>query len=423
MKVKIKENSTEISYINKIDNNFNFEKIKIKDISKYKTLYASISDKLNATYPIKISASTSGFQVIMNDGEGIIWGDNTWGQISRCDCLRNIDPNITISSIEETVTGLTGNNAVSIRFSKQSGLTPVKMDGGDAYNCMLLNDGRIFAWGEWDGSLGVSGGITACGIFYDVVNKYPGVQFVDMSAGAGLYNLAAITATGTIGIITAPDASGDILYDYDNDAGLTGSFKNYTFKSIESSEDHIIGILSNNKVYCAGNVINPNYNWPTSTPYHANTDSVFHSYLYDQGITTAQIQQTFIKVSAGQNFSAGILSDGSPYTWGLNSSQLVLPPGKYKTLDCGAANITWVSENGGVTCSGANLFLFKDLPAGIQNVNTVATGDFNNIALGKNHKVWCWGTAYFGDFGGDSALRFTFSGTTLAAATPSKLTA
>jgi alpha-tubulin suppressor-like RCC1 family protein len=356
----------------------------------------------------------------MNDGEGIIWGDNTWGQISRCDCLRNIDPNITISSIEETVAGLTGNNAVSIRFSQQSGLKPVKMDGGDAYNCMLLNDGRIFAWGEWEGG-GLSGGATACDIFYDMVNKYPGVRFVDMSAGAGLYNLAAITATGAIGIITTPDSPGDILYDYDNDAGLTGSFKNYTFKSIESSEDHIIGILSNDKVYCAGNVVNPNYNWPTANPYHANSDSVIHSYLDDFGIPNGQIQQTFIKVSAGQNFSAGILSDGSPYTWGLNSSQLTLPPGKYKTLDCGAGNIVWVSESGGVTCSGVNTLLFKQIPTGIQNVNSVATGDFNNIALDKNHKVWCWGGAFIGDFGGDSALRLTFSGTTLATAIPSRL--
>jgi len=420
MKVKIRENSSELSYINKTDNGFNFEKIKIKDITKHNTLYVSITDKLNPTYPIQIGASTSGFQVIMNDGEAIIWGDNTWGQISRCDCLRNVDPNITITSIEETITGLTGNNAVSIRFSPQSGLKPVKVDGGDAYNCMLLNDGRIYAWGEWYGSAGVSGGATACGIFYDVVNKYPNVDFVDMSAGAGLYNLAAITATGALGIITVPDAPGDILYDYDTNAGLTGSFKNYTFKSIESSEDHIIGILTNNKVYCAGNIISPGYDTPAATPYHANTDSVTHSYLDDYSIPNGQIQNTFIKVSAGQNFSAGILSNGDPYIWGLASSQ-ILPSGKYKTMDCGASNTVWVSESGGVTCSGANVLGFKTTPTGISNVNAVASGDFNIIALDKNHKIWCWGTAYIGDFGGDSNARSTFTGTTLAAAIPLKL--
>jgi len=419
MKVKIRENSSELSYINKTDNGFNFEKIKLNQTTKYNTLYVSVFEKLNPTYPVKISSSTNGFQVIMNDGEIFMWGDNNYGQISRCDCLRNIDPNITITQIPEIISGITSNNAVSIRFSQQSGLKPVKVDGADAYNCILLNDGRIFAWGEWTGDV-ITGGLTACGIFYDMVNKYPNVKFVDMAAGAGLYNLAAITATGALGIFTDSNSE-EILNYYDNNPGVTGSFKQYTFKSIESSEYHILGILNNNKVYCAGDPFASIYDTPTENPYYFLTDSVNHHYLSENGFPDGELQETFIKVSAGQQFSAGILTDGTPYIWGLGGANLPLPPGKYKTMDCGASNVVWVSETGGVTCSGTNLFTFKSIPNGIKNIKAVSTGDFCNIALDSNNKIWCWGGANMAKFGASQQTRIMITGITLASAIPSRL--
>ena len=80
-------------------------------------------------------------------------------------------------------------------------------------------------------------------------------------------------------------------------------------------------------------------------------------------------------VSAGENFSLGIKTDGTMWAWGLNSNRLGL----------GLGNL-------------AN----QNLPTQIGTANdwaTVSAGNVHSLAVKTNGTLWAWGDGFFGQLG------------------------
>ncbi|WP_396195287.1 RCC1 domain-containing protein [Flavobacterium sp.] len=80
-------------------------------------------------------------------------------------------------------------------------------------------------------------------------------------------------------------------------------------------------------------------------------------------------------ISAGQNFSMGVKSDGTLWGWGQNSNRLGL----------GLANLA-----------------DQNLPTQIGTANdwlTVSAGAVHTLALKTNGTLWAWGNGQFGQLG------------------------
>jgi alpha-tubulin suppressor-like RCC1 family protein len=111
-----------------------------------KHISAGVNKDVDAgTRAVAVNSGTAALSVIMEDGGVFMFGQNTTGQISRCECLQNIDPNITI---ETTDTGYGGDGYTYFKFSAGSNLKPVKIDTSDNHTAILLNNGKVYVWGN-----------------------------------------------------------------------------------------------------------------------------------------------------------------------------------------------------------------------------------------------------------------------------------
>ena len=413
---------TQQSYINQIESEYAGWEYQFANTSIFKP----DSDVLNQSKVVYANAGTNTVSVITENNEVVIWGSNKYGQISRCSCLEEIDPEIKINVYGGSLGyGLSG--YTSIKFSESSGLIPQKIDISDTYTALLLNNGKIYVWGYW----GTAGNQDPrpkddCSVLNDIVLKYPDIKFKDFSASAGYSRFVAITEDGDLvafrtsmtdgseklnsGFTLAewdgnPNTGERILY-YNSNPEVTHAFQNYKFKKIEDSETHFIGIMEDNRVYVSGEALF------SDSSGLATVDSLFNPYIETlHGISSGTITHYFKDVSASQSFNAGVSLDGTPVVWGTLVTSALLPTLWNQSgitavaVDCGGNDVCWVMSNGTVECrSLGSSPLITDLPAGISsnssfNISNISVGDTHAIAKSAEGKVYVWGqTNYRQDY-------------------------
>lgn len=368
------------------------------------------------SYPVLVGKGTKNFSVLMSDGEILLFGQDTYQQISGCTCLSQLDPDIQITVVG---TGYGSDGYTSVRFSKASQLLPVKIGTADTYTAILLNTGKIYFWGAWQA---YPQSVPDCNMFDYMNTLHPELKFKDISVTKGYSRFSALTedgdliffANGEDGLTygsqpntwdSDPYTTGQVTY-YNANPDVQHSFARYKFKQIYLGEEQLIGILENNKVYISGDYGIQASNWNINNwvdslynPYaeYIATNVLATTYPPISGL----INDDFKSVATSQFFNAGVLTDGTPKLWGNTTSGATLPAQyvqngtKAVQVDVGISGVCWVMENGTVECSGNDVVY--NMPAGITNdssyaIKQIAIGDRNVIALSHDNKVYTWGT-------------------------------
>eukprot|EP00756_Hemistasia_phaeocysticola_P002366 Hpha_TRINITY_DN11638_c0_g1::TRINITY_DN11638_c0_g1_i2::g.49364::m.49364 len=110
--------------------------------------------------------------------------------------------------------------------------------------------------------------------------------------------------------------------------------------------------------------------------------------------TVPTIPGRVVQVSAGGEFSAVLLADGTVKCWGAAPAELPRFPGKVVQISCGSAHLVALLESGEVECRGkAGVCTPPDFGAPVQQV---AAGHEHTVALLEGGEVRCWGEDFDG---------------------------
>jgi hypothetical protein len=394
-------------------NDLNFTGDGVEVVRKGKQVDVKISGG-EISRPVSVGKGTKNFSVLMSDGEILLFGQNGHQQISGCNCLTQLDPDIQITTVGA---GYGSGGYTSIKFSKASELFPVKIGTADTHTAILLNTGKIYFWGSWNDYEQPN---LDCNMFNYMNTLHPELKFKDISVTKGYNRFSALTedndlivfVNGLDGLTYGsqpnnwdndPFTTEQITY-YNENSDAQHSFARYKFKQIYLGEEQLIGILENNKVYISGDLGINSGRWTV----HNWVDSIYNPYakqIYGSGYPppSGLITDEFKSVATCQIFNAGVLTDGTPKLWGGDLTSGATLPSQYiqsgvkaVQVDVGVDGVCWVMENGTVECSGYDVV--NGMPAGITNDSTYAIkqigiGDRNVIALSHDDKVYIWGEA------------------------------
>lgn len=129
---------------------------------------------------------------------------------------------------------------------------------------------------------------------------------------------------------------------------------------------------------------------------------------------------TFVRLSAGPQFTCGLIADGTAYCWGLIGGALptrALGDNKFTTITVGAGHVCALSTTDGTYCWGnnnsgqlgtgtINTSVAPTRVIGGRNFLSIAAGPNSTCATNGTSEVYCWGAfirradpAYSYDFG------------------------
>ena len=98
----------------------------------------------------------------------------------------------------------------------------------------------------------------------------------------------------------------------------------------------------------------------------------------------------FSAVSAGNNHTCGLRTNGEIECWGYNSSgQSDAPAGRFTAVAAGWLHNCAIRESGEIECWGSNEYGLSDAPAG--RFTAVAAGSLHTCAIRTNGEIACWG--------------------------------
>jgi alpha-tubulin suppressor-like RCC1 family protein len=146
---------------------------------------------------------------------------------------------------------------------------------------------------------------------------------------------------------------------------------NYEFSLITSGDDFSCGLLSNGSVAC----------WGIGTYGQLGDGTTYSSSNIAKIITSAN---TFIDISAGANHICGILINGSAVCWGL---------GQEGQLGNG------VSGGGMAYYSLTPVFVL-----GNYNFSTIFSGEGHSCGILTNGSAVCWGSGTYGQLGNNNII-------------------
>ena len=134
-----------------------------------------------------------------------------------------------------------------------------------------------------------------------------------------------------------------------------------TFSSISAGENHTCGVGSNGRGYCWG------YN-PYGQLGNGNTGT-------DSSIPVLVSTVVFSSISVGENHSCGVGSDGKGYCWGRNGS------GRLGNGNTNDSNIPVLVSSGSITFS------------------SISAGRYHTCGVASNGNGYCWGNGSEGRLG------------------------
>jgi alpha-tubulin suppressor-like RCC1 family protein len=281
-------------------------------------------------------------------GTAYCWGDNGSGKLGN---------------------GITGGTSlVPVAVS-----TTVKFSSivtGNIHSCALSLNGVAYCWGDnFAGRLG-DGSTFSSNIPVLVANPAAGPEtYSSISASNGHTCVVGLNSdaycwgdntNGQLGNSGAGLSSNIPLLVSNPSAGAV------TYISISAGYSHTCALASSSIAYCWGR------NFEGQLGDSSNTASSIPV------LVTAGVGITYTSISAGNDFSCGIQSNGAAYCWGNNSN----------------------GNLGNNTITPSNFPVLVSNPsAGSVQYSSIATGGFHTCAIALSGDAYCWGYNVDGELG------------------------
>ncbi|MEK3955873.1 RCC1 domain-containing protein [Psychrobacillus sp. FSL K6-1464] len=289
------------------------------------TIDKTIPTKIDGLSDVVAVDSGNGFSMALtSDGSLYTWGNNGSGQLG--------DGTVTSRSIPVKIDGLSD---------------VVAMEAGQTHALAITSDGNVYAWGS-NGDGQVGDGTTTNNL---VPTKLDGLTDI-VALEAGQYHSLAITSNGTV-YAWGDNYFGQMGDDTNIDKLIPSKVSRlYGFKAIESGANHSLAILSG--------VV---YAWGMNNYGQLGDGTKINRKL---SVKVNGLPTNIVDVSAGNNHSLAISSEGNVYSWGFNN---------FGQLGDG----TWTQR------------LSAQKIEGISNVVKVQAGNNHSIAITSDGKVYTWG--------------------------------
>jgi alpha-tubulin suppressor-like RCC1 family protein len=356
------------------------------------------------------SAAYSHGQAIAGDGTLWGWGQNSVGQIGD---------NTTVSKTSPVNTS-SGNQWASVV-------------SGEAHSLALKNDGTLWAWG--DNTFGQTGADPALTEQRAPVQVGTGTTWTAISAGYQFS--AAIESDGTLWTWGRPDAGklgiGDVAPEVIKVNTPTKVGTDTDWISVSLGESHALALKSDGTLWSWG------HNGMGQLGTGTNPDGSIKA-----GVSSpVQVgtDDDWIAISAGNNYSLALKSDGTLWAWGDNEfGILAREPGSpfwvavpvqigadtdWAAMEAGVDHVLAIKQNGSLWAWGNNYSnQLGTLPVeearatptriGIDNNwCKVSAGSRDSYALKSDGTLWTWGQNGIGQLG---------DGTTTSHLNPAEIT-
>jgi len=446
MKIKIKENFNNISFIPITYQTINKFGLKIADKFKYLTLPVRISvpsilrsylswsqpagitsyvSLINATNAKNISVSINNFGcVVTNEGKVVCFGNNDKGQCSVPSNLSNVKQvscgyNHTIVLLNDgsivgwgdtaAGMGINGTQVIQQQISS-AGLTAIKIDAGAEHGIALLSNGDVVTWGKnesaqlsdpdkywtWPGYPGFpttwSGGYYQQAI--DIYKYYPDKSsFYNDASTARLYRCASGTLNTRGNGCESPNASGLTTHWLWNTGGTTMSPSSLLAAGLTLGWEYKTGAPYDYQFSRAST------NDPTSINYGGG------GWTAASGTTSAlgTSAKKYTDISAGRSHNLLLSTDGKIELWGLNFYYNVSGSGGHTAdtrQDCpdgncfkraGSGSGKYDATLGQTVAYGDNTWqTVKSLKTTTNAVSKIATSYYGNVVIKSDGTIFAW---------------------------------
>ena len=290
-----------------------------------------------------ISAGTDYSVAINNKGELWVWGNNALGKLGTNDTVNRSSP--------VTVAG-GGTNWKQIRT-------------GVTHSAAIKTDGTLWTWGN------NAGGLLGTGT--TINRSSPGSV-----AGGGTWVQACAGSIHTAAI----DTDGRLWTWGNNQYGklgdnttvnrsspVTTAGSGTTWKQVCTALNHTTAVKTDGTLWTWGNNANGKLGINNTTSQRSP-------------VTTAGGGTTWKQVSAGDQHTVAVKTDGTLWTWGLNTS------GQLGTGNTTARSSPVTTAGGGTTW------------------NSLLAGSIHTAAVKTDGTLWTWGNNQYGKLGlGDTVIR------------------
>lgn len=282
----------------------------------------------------------------------------------------------------------TTNSSIPVLVSqgaRPGGVTFSSISAGSGSTCAVGSNGAGYCWGDNEvGQLGngSTGTYSTAPVLVNQGARSSGVTFQSISTGGWPDDLETNYAhTCGVGSDGNGYCWGDNSFGQLGNSSTTNSGEpvlvsqgargaSVTFVNISAGDNHTCGVGSDGNGYCWG------YNYNGQLGNGASGSGVYST---EPVLVTKPAGITFVSISAGGAHTCGVGSDGNGYCWGNNGNGRL--------------------GNGSTTQSTTPVLVSQGArPAGV-TFSSISAGNNHTCGAGSDGNGYCWGDNYYGELG------------------------
>jgi len=334
--------------------------------------------------------------LIFKNGKVYVWGYNYHGELGLGDTTNRDTPSEN-TQLEQIIQENGGVNNI------------LTLETGGYHNVLIFKNGKVYVWGRnYEGQLGLgdttsrntptensqleqiiqqNGGVDniltlKTGEYYNILIFKNGKVYVWGYNYHGELGLGYRSSSSPYGILT-PTENTQLEQLIQDNGGVNNTL------TLETGGYHNILIFKNGKVYVWG----ANGCGQLGLGDTHDRDAPTENSELDQLIQENGGVDNILTLETGWGYNILVFKNGKVYVWGCNwNGQLGIGDTNYRDTPTENTQLEQIiQENGGV-----------------ENILTLETGDYHNILIFKNGKVYVWGRNNVGQLGlGDTTNRDT----------------